>query len=349
MSNRESHTLDKPFTTEGGATIPEPTVTYQSWGTLNRKRDNVILVCHALTGSPEADEWFSGLFGPGQTLDPEQHFIICPNVLGSCYGTTGPTSTNPETGELYQADFPQITIRDIVRLQQLLLNDLKINGIQMVIGGSMGGMQALEWSIMDERVYSAALLGMGKNHRPWAIGISHTQRQAIYNDPNWKGGYYSKDHPPKDGLALARMIAMNSYRHPNDFDEKFSRRLQDGTSQFEVESYLSYQGQKLIDRFDAVSYVRLTQAMDSHDIARGRNGYEGVLQKISIPIVVIGIDSDLLYPPEECRELAELIPQGQYEEITSPHGHDAFLIEFNQINEILKSFNPESTERTTQY
>lgn len=348
MTKLESHTFDKPFVTEGGATIPEPTVTYQSWGTLNRKRDNVILVCHALTGNTEADEWFGGLFGPGRTLDPEQHFIICPNVLGSCYGTTGPTSTNPKTGELYQADFPRITIRDIVGLQQRLLDVWEINGIEMVIGGSMGGMQALEWSIMDERIYSAALLGMGKKHRPWAIGISHTQRQAIYNDPNWNGGFYSQDHPPTEGLALARMIAMNSYRHPSDFDEKFSRRLQDGTDQFEVESYLSYQGQKLIERFDAVSYVRLTQAMDSHDIARDRPGYKEVLQQLTIPITVIGINSDLLYPPEECRELAKLLPRAQYKEITSPHGHDAFLIEFDQINNILLSIEPESTKRTIQ-
>lgn len=332
--------------TEGGTAIPEPTIAYQTWGQLNPERDNAVLVCHALTGNTEADEWFGGLFGPGRALDPEQHFIICPNVLGSCYGTSGPTSVNPETGKPYRADFPQVTIRDIVRLQQQLLDELQITGIEMIIGGSMGGMQALEWCIMDNRVRSAALFGMGKNHRPWAIGISHTQRQAIYNDPNWNDGYYSENNPPNNGLALARMIAMNSYRHPNDFDEKFSRRLQDGTDQFEVESYLSYQGKKLVDRFDAVSYVRLTQAMDSHNIARGRPGYREVLQNLTIPIIVVGIDSDLLYPPEECRELAELLPHSQYKEIASPHGHDAFLIEFNQLNDILKSFEPEPTERT---
>jgi homoserine O-acetyltransferase len=345
-NTNNKHTFDKPFVTEGGAAIPEPTIAYQTWGELNDERDNVVLVCHALTGNTKADEWLSGLFGPGRTLDPEQSFIICPNVLGSCYGTSGPLSVNPKTGEPYRADFPKITIRDIVHLQQQLLDELKISGIKMVMGGSMGGMQALEWSIMDERIRSAVLFGMGKNHRPWAIGISHTQRQAIYNDPNWKKGYYSKDNPPKNGLALARMIAMNSYRHPNDFDKKFGRRLQDGTEQFEVESYLNYQGQKLVERFDAVSYVRLTEAMDSHDVARGRSSYRDVLQQLTIPIVVIGIDTDILYPPEECRELAKLLPRGQYKEIQSRHGHDAFLIEFDQLNAIIQSVEPKLSQRT---
>lgn len=346
MTTIETHTFDTPFVTEGGAAIQKPTIAWQSWGQLNQVRDNVVLVCHALTGNTAADEWFGGLFGAGNLLNPQEHFIICPNVLGSCYGTTGPTSENPETGQPYRADFPEVTIRDMVRLQQQLLDELGIMGIEKVIGGSMGGMQALEWCLMDDRPQSAVLIGMGKQHRPWAISISHTQRQAIYNDPNWAGGYYSEDQHPKKGLALARMIAMNSYRSPNDFDAKFSRRRQDGSDQFEVESYLSYQGQKLVDRFDAVSYVRLTQAMDSHDIVRGRPNYQAITQQLTIPVNVVGINSDMLYPPAECRELAELLPQGQYEEMQSPHGHDAFLIEFDQLNDILQS-EPEFSPRTT--
>ncbi|MEL7833702.1 homoserine O-acetyltransferase MetX [Fodinibius sp. Rm-B-1B1-1] len=345
MSNKQSHTFDQPFVTEGGATIPEPTIAYQTWGTLNDTKDNVILVCHALTGNTSVDEWFGGTFGQNKTLDPNKHFIICPNVLGSCYGTSGPTSINPETNKPYRADFPKVTIRDIVRLQQKLLDKLDINAIELVIGGSMGGMQALEWCIMDERPQSAVLIGMGEKHRPWAIGISHTQRQAIYNDPNWEDGFYSKEQPPKDGLALARMIAMNSYRHPSDFDKKFGRRLQDGQSQYEVESYLNYQGEKLVDRFDAVSYVRLTQAMDSHDIKRSRPRIGETLAGLTIPVKVVGINSDMLYPPGECRELAELLPNGRYEEISSPHGHDAFLIEFDQLNPIIKSLQSERSEQ----
>lgn len=346
MSNKQSHTLDEPFVTENGFSIPDPTIAYQTWGTLNEAKDNVILVCHALTGNTAIDEWFEGIFGKNKALDPDEHFIICPNVLGSCYGSSGPTSTNPETGKPYRADFPKVTIRDIVRLQKQLFDELEINKIELVIGGSMGGMQALEWCIMDDRPQSAVLIGMGEKHRPWAIGISHTQRQAIYNDPNWNDGFYSEDTAPKKGLALARMIAMNSYRHPSDFDEKFGRRLQDGESQFEVESYLNYQGKKMVERFDAVSYVRLTQAMDSHDIKRSRPRIQKMLVELTIPVKVVGIDSDMLYPPDECRKLAGLLPNANYEQISSPHGHDAFLIEFEQLNHIIKALQSKVSKQS---
>ncbi len=348
-STQQSITFDDPFVTEYGETIPAPTIAYQSWGTLNKERNNAVIVCHALTGNTAADEWFDGLFGPGKTLDPESQFIICPNVLGSCYGTTGPTSVNPETGNPYRADFPKVTIRDIVRLQQRLVDHLDITGIEMLIGGSMGGMQALEWSIMDDRPQSAVLIGMGKAHRPWAIGISHTQRQAIYNDPNWNDGYYSEDQPPKDGLALARQIAMISYRSDADYEQKFGRALQNGNQQFEVESYLNYQGKKLVNRFDAVSYVRLSQAMDSHDVARNRKSYEEVLAQVNIPILVIGIESDNLYPVEEQYELVRLLNNARYRRLQSPHGHDAFLIEFDQLNNIIKPFLIETPTRTVYH
>ena len=338
MSNQQSHTFKEPFVTEGGDHLPEPSVTYQTWGTLNKARNNVILVCHALTGNTAADEWFTGIFGPGKTLDPEQNFIICPNALGSSYGTTGPTSTNPQTGKPYRANFPKVTIRDMVRLQQQLLDELQISGIELVIGGSMGGMQALEWSIMDERPQSAVLIGMGKAHSPWAIGISHTQRQAIFNDPNWNNGFYDDENQPKDGLALARMIAMMSYRTEVSYDHKFGRQQQPNDDEFQVESYLSYQGQKLVERFDAVSYVRLTQAMDSHDVARKRTSYKEVLSNVNIPILTIGINSDRLYPVTEQHELTRLLPNGRYRELLSKHGHDAFLIEFSKLNKIIQPF-----------
>lgn len=338
MSEIKSKTFDNPLVTETGYEIPEPTVAYQTWGSLNRQRNNAVLVCHALTGNTKADEWFGGLFGEGKTLDPERHFIICPNVLGSCYGTTGPASVNPETGQAYRADFPEVNVRDMVRLHQRLLDSLGVQGVETVIGGSLGGMQALEFSIMDLRTRSAVVIGMGKAHSPWAIGISHTQRRAIYNDPNWHDGYYDEDSPPEEGLSIARMIAMNSYRSPQDFESKFGRRRQDGSDIFEVESYLNYQGKKLADRFDAVSYVRLTQAMDSHDVAHNRNTYQEILEGVRAPVLVVGIDTDMLYPIEEQKELAGLFPGGQYSEITSPYGHDAFLIEFEQINKLVYSF-----------
>ena len=338
MSDFETITFEQPLLTELGDTIPSPTVSYRTWGELNRQRNNGVLVLHALTGNTEADEWFGGLFGTGKTIDPERHFVICPNVLGSCYGTTGPTSLHPETGEPYRMDFPEITIRDMVRLHQRLLDKLGVAGLEVAIGGSMGGMQALELTIMDPRPRSAVLLGMGKSHSPWAIGISHTQRKAIYNDPKWKSGRYDSENPPADGLALARMIAMNSYRSPADFHTKFARRLQGDTAQFQVESYLNYQGKKIVDRFDACSYVRLTQAMDSHDVARNRGSYEEILGGVRKPVLVVGIDSDMLYPTAEQEELAALLPEGSYAEIRSRYGHDAFLIEFDQINELARPF-----------
>lgn len=344
MSKIYSHTFAKSFITEGGKHISRPTIAYQTWGTLNKARDNVILICHALTGNTRADDWFDGFFGPGKPLNPAEHFIICTNALGSCYGSFGPASINPSTGKLYKADFPQITIRDMVRFDQWLLDELQIMGVELIIGGSMGGMRAIEFSIMDSRIKSAVLLAMGKSHSPWAIGISHTQRHAIFNDPNWQWGYYTADSPPNYGLALARMIAMNSYRSPQDFEAKFSRSVQQDSGQFQVESYLDYQGKKIVDRFNAVSYVRLTQAMDSHNVAFGRGSFQQALKRVNIPILVIGIDSDRLYPVSEQKELAQLLPHGKYAEVTSPHGHDAFLIEFDQINhsiiQFLNQFKP---------
>ncbi|HLR25623.1 MAG TPA: homoserine O-acetyltransferase [Fodinibius sp.] len=344
--NIKTHTFREAFLTEGGDYLAEPTVAYQTWGKLNKKRDNVVLVCHALTGNTAADEWFNGLFGPGKALDADQHFIICPNALGSCYGTTGPTDINPETGAAYRIDFPKITIRDMVRLQQQLFDELQISGIEIVIGGSMGGMQALEWCIMDDRPRSAIFIGMGKAHSPWAIGISHTQRQAIYADPNWNGGRYSNEQSPAQGLALARQIAMISYRSETDYASKFGRHSQPKSNQFQVESYLSYQGKKLTARFDAASYVRLTQAMDSHDVARDRESAEQVLATINIPTLIVGIDSDRLYPPQEQHELAELLPDARYRRIRSIHGHDAFLIEFEQLNNIIAPFLLEIPTKT---
>lgn len=338
MSKLNIHKFSEAFITEGGDGLPQAEVAYRSWGTLNRGRDNAVLVCHALTGNAAADEWFGGLFGAGRLLDPGRNFILCANVLGSCYGTTGPLSVNPETGRPYRAGFPEITIRDMVRLQQRLLDELNIRGIDFVIGGSMGGMLALEFCIMDNRPGAAILLATSKAHSPWAIGISHSQRQAIYNDPRWNDGFYTEGNFPSAGLALARIIAMNSYRSPSDFKSKFGRELQHGEGRFCVESYLDYQGGKLAGRFDAVSYVRLTQAMDSHDVSRNRGGFSDILRGVHIPVLVAGIDTDMLYPVYEQKELAHLLPRGSYAGIRSPHGHDAFLIEFEQINRLGNRF-----------
>lgn len=331
-------TLNKDFVTESGFRFKEPNIAYKTWGSLNKDRDNVILICHALTGHAAADEWFPGLIGPGKICDPEKNFIICINVPGSCYGSAGPWSTNPETGDPFRSDFPDITIRDMVRFQQQLLNQMDIRGIELVIGGSMGGMQALEFTLMDSRIKSAALIAMGKHHTPWAIGISHAQRAAIKADPKWQNGIYPKEDGPSQGIAAARMMAMITYRSPENYDHKFGRKKQGESEQFQVESYLDYQGKKLAGRFDANTYVILSKAMDTHNIERCRPNLHTTIKNLKTPIQVIGIESDHLYPTPEQKELANLFPNGQYSEIKSPYGHDAFLIEFDQLQIIIDQF-----------
>lgn len=331
-------TLNQTWTTESGFDFSSIDIAWSSWGTLNENRDNVILICHALTGNSNAEDWFSGLFKPDGIIDLNKHFVLCINNLGSCYGSTGPNSPNSPTGKPYQADFPRITIRDIVRHQQLLLNFLDIKSVEIAIGGSMGGMVALEFGLMDERIQSVALLAMGKAHSPWAIGISHAQRQAIYADKNWKKGFYDPELPPKKGLSAARSLAMITYRSPQNYEQKFGRDFKETNNQFEVESYLEYQGEKLHNRFDANAYITLTKAMDTHDVSRNRGSFNEALHSLTKPCLIIGINSDLLYPIAEQKELAELIPNSEFKEITSQYGHDAFLIEFEQINHHLKSF-----------
>ena len=330
--------IDHPWITESGFTFSSTEIAWKSWGKLNESRSNVILICHALTGHAAADEWFSGFFGEDGFLDPQQHFILCINVPGSCYGSTGPTSIDPETDKSFQADFPEITIRDIVTFQQQLIDHLQIKEIQLVIGGSMGGMTALEFAIMDERVKAAACLVMSKSHSPWAIGISHAQRKAIYADPAWKEGFYDPEEPPKEGLAAARAMAMITYRAPQNYDQKFMREMHPEKKIFQVESYLDYQGEKLAERFDANSYIILSKAMDSHDVSRGRGGFEEVLGNLKKPALIAGVESDLLYPIYEQEELADLLPISAFVRIPSPYGHDAFLIEFEQMNQHIKKF-----------
>ncbi len=338
MERLELHTFQNQFETESGELLKNPALAWQSWGALNDQKDNVILICHALTGNSDATDWFSGLFDKHSYIDLDKHFVLCINHPGSCYGSVGPTSLNPDSNSSYQAQFPTLTIRDIVQLEIQLLDHLQIKEIEMIIGGSMGGMIALEFCIMDARIRSACLIAMGKSHSAWAIGISEAQRTAIKADKNWNDGFYDENHPPIDGLAAARSMAMITYRSPHNYDRKFGRNWNIQKNRFEVESYLNYQGEKLVQRFDANSYIKLTQAMDSHDVARGRGTAKSVLSQIQIPVLIIGIDSDILYPIHEQIELAELIPNSTFREIKSKYGHDAFLMEFEQINNALKYF-----------
>lgn len=337
------------FEFESGDVLRDVPVEYRTWGTLNEERDNVLLVCHALTGSADVADWWSGMLGPGRALDTDRYYVICINVPGSCYGTVGPTTRDPDTGRPYGPDFPIPTVRDMVRLQRRLLDRLQITGVEVAIGGSLGGMQVLEWALEGEFVKRLIPLGVGGRHSAWCIGWSEAQRQAIYADPKWQDGRYDPDDPPVGGLASARMAAMLTYRSRGSMEERFGRermetpdveldtpRAEGDTPQFAVQSYLQYKGQKLVDRFDANSYVRLTQAMDTHDVARGRGPYEDVIRSITQPALVVGIDTDVLYPLEEQEELARLIPDGELAVLESPHGHDAFLIETDPLNDLVR-------------
>ena len=330
----------RSFTLESGVVLSQVPVAYQSWGRLNERGDNAILVCHALTGDTNVEAWWAGLLGPGHALDTDRYFIVCANVIGSPYGTVSPLTISPETGQPYGGNFPVPTVRDTVALHRALLERLGVRQLALAIGGSLGGMQALEWAMQGDFVRSIAPIGVGGRHSAWCIAWSETQRQAIYRDPRWKGGHYVEDQAPVDGLAIARMIAMISYRTFGSFQDRFGRRAAEGAGDqtFAMESYLHHQGNKLVDRFDAACYVRLTQKMDTHDISRGRGEYLDVLRGIEQPALVIGIDTDVLYPLAEQRELADAIPRGRLAAIDAPHGHDAFLIEQQAVSQLVKAW-----------
>lgn len=338
--------LPEAFTLESGEVLPQVTVAYRTWGSLNAASDNAVLVCHALTGSPDVDQWWQGLMGPGKALDPKRDFILCSNVLGGCYGSTGPRGINPVTSKPYGGHFPAVSVRDMVHVQAQWLNALGIAHLRLVIGGSLGGMQALEWAALyPERVATIAPIATSGRQSAWAIGLSEAQRQAIYADAHWQGGHYRPDQPPVAGLTAARMLAMCSYRHWREFNHRFGRE-QKASGEFQVESYLRYQGDKLARRFDAASYVRLTEAMDTHDLARDRGDYCATLAAIATPALVIGINSDVLYPLAEQRELATLLPNAELEVLDSPHGHDAFLIETGRLNHLILEFRARHVKTT---
>ncbi|MDX2129661.1 MAG: homoserine O-acetyltransferase [Chloroherpetonaceae bacterium] len=331
-------TLQHPLMLESGEVLPAPTVAFRTWGKLSASKDNAILLCHGLTGSADADDWWKPLIAENAAFNPVHDFIIATNVLGSCYGTTGPCSLNPKTQKRYQADFPRITIRDMVALQARLLDELGIKSLKMVVGGSLGGMQVLEWGAMfPNRVRALIPIATSGRHSAWCIGIGEAERAAIIRDPKWNNGFYDERHPPTDGLSTARMIAMITYRTSESFTKRFGREMQD-SDRFRVESYLHYQGEKLNQRFDANTYITLTKAMDTHDLGRGRASYEAALGAISHPALVVSITSDILYVPSEQAELARLMPNAELRHLESDNGHDAFLIDMIPLSDMIREF-----------
>ncbi len=335
-----------PFVLENGARLEELQIAYRTWGKLDNAAENAILICHALTGSADVEAWWPDIIGEGKTFDPGHDFIICANILGSCYGTTGPASLKPCGSVRYRADFPRISVRDMVEVQRLLLDHLGVRNIELVTGPSLGGMQALEWAASyPDRIGSVVPIGVGGRHSAWCIGVSEAQRAAIAADPNWQGGYYSDEAPPEKGLAAARMMAVCTYRSFESFEARFGRE-QRNDEQYQVQSYLRHQGRKINQRFDANTYVTLTHAMHSHDLARGRGTYPDALSQIRQPTLVVSVSTDALYPPAEQRVLAEHLPGARYEVLECDHGHDGFLIETEALGDMIARFR--SANRTDE-
>lgn len=335
------------FTTEAGATISNVTIAYQAWGEL--KDDNVILIEHALTGDSNAAEWWSGVIGPGLALDTDVYCIVCTNVLGGCKGSTGPSSISTD-GAAYGSRFPAISIRDQVDAEWAFLHAIGITHLHAVIGGSMGGARTLEWALKYPDMLDAAfVIAVSARASAWQIGIQTAQISAIERDPHWNGGDYYASQPPTEGLAAARRIAHLTYRGELEIDERFGTQAQAGENplgpfrsnkqRFAVQSYLDYQGYKLTERFDAGSYVTLTEALNRHDIGRGRGGLNKALASCKVPTMVAGVDTDILYPYHQqehlSRNIGNLLAMAK---ISSPVGHDAFLTEARQMDRIIRHF-----------
>jgi homoserine O-acetyltransferase len=335
------------FALESGEKLRPVTVRYAQYGEPNAKGDNVVLVCHALSGSAKVDDWWPELFAEGGLLDLEKYCVIGTNILGSCYGSTGPNSINAETGTPYGAEFPLITVSDIVRAQARVLDHLGVRKLKLVIGASIGGMQALQWATdFPERVEEAIVIGTAPLGA-LGLALNHIQRQAIRLDPRFNNGAYTPNTEPAGGISLARQIAMLSYKSAELFDHRYGRKLNrngedpwtNHAARFDIGGYLDYQGEKFVQRFDANSYISITRTMDTFDPVRKYGSAKEAYGRIKAQVKLVGISSDWLFPPEDVRRLAaEMRAQGvkcDYREIVSAHGHDAFLAEPEKLLEVL--------------
>lgn len=358
----------RPFVLEGGGQLPEVTAAFETWGTLEEGADNAVLVCHALTGDSHAAGpsghghptagWWDDCIGPGRALDTDRYFVVCVNVLGGCQGTTGPASIDPRTGRPYGSSFPVVSIRDMVRVQAAVADHLGVSRWLAVVGGSMGGMQVLEWGVMyPHRVRSLAPLATAAAASPWQIAFSAVERSAIALDAGFGGGdYYGQPagQGPHQGLALARAIAQITYRSDPVYEERFGRASLEPLDtfalwqRFDVEGYLDYHGAKLVRRFDANTYLRLSKAMDLHDVGRGRGGVDLALGRVRAPVLTMAITSDALYPSRLQDELRDVLARRgnavRHVVLDSPQGHDGFLIETDAVGTALADFLSEVQE-----
>ena len=346
---------------DNGSELGPITVAYETYGKLNSAKDNVLIIEHALTANAHAagrhnsDDkypgWWDVMIGPGRAFDTDKYFVVCSNILGSCYGTTGPASVNPETKKEYGQTFPVVTIRDMVQVQKRLIDHLGIKSIKCVIGGSMGGMQAIEWALLyPELVESIALIASGANSNPQSIAIHKVGIRAIIDDPNWNGGHYYGQELPRSGLAIARMIGHITYLNHGWLWEKFGRKHSDPEnmkkrldSKFDIENYLEYQGEKFVDRFDANSYIYIMRAIDIYDAAEGYPDLKDSFSRIKCKkVFVSSFTSDWLFPTYQSKEIVDALTENgidlDYYDIDSPYGHDSFLLEYKELTVYLKSF-----------
>jgi homoserine O-acetyltransferase len=343
MSTLHTYSYPEPFTLESGKKIQELKIAYRTFGRLNAKKDNVIWACHALTANSDVLDWWKGLFGKNSLFNPEEHFIICANVLGSHYGTTNPLSINPVTQLPYYLSFPEFTIRDFVKAHQILASHLKVEQIKVLIGGSLGGQQSLEWSIMEpNRIDNLILVATNAAHSPWGIAFNESQRLAISTDRTF---YAQKPDGGSKGLKVARSIALLSYRTYNAYASTQLESVNDKTDGFRAASYQNYQGEKLCKRFNAYSYWYLSKAMDSHNVGRGRKSIHDALSKVTSNTLVIGVENDVLFPTVEQKFLSEHIKDASFHIIKSEYGHDGFLIETNALTNIIGNFLKESIDK----
>ncbi len=323
------------FRLESGVQLPQLRIAYNTYGTLNENGDNVVWVCHALTANSDVAGWWPHSVERGRFLDPEKWFVVCANFIGSPYGTTAPLHVNPLPGKPYYGDFPRYTIRDMVNAHRILADHLGIDRIHTLVGCSVGGFQAIEWAVMEpERFDRLSLMATDAVATPWTIAIDETQRMCIEADRTF-------GEPRNDagaaGLAAARAIGLLSYRGPSGYNLT-QRDVEEYPAPRRAVTYQRYQGDKLVKRFDAYSYHAILDAFDSHDVGRGRGGLEAAVAEIRAKTLVIGLTTDIVFPPDDMRALAAKIPGSVYAEIQSPFGHDGFLVEHEQLNALMIPF-----------
>lgn len=326
----------EPLVLESGAVLADWEIAYCAYGALAPAKDNVVWICHALTGNAIAEDWWHGLVGPGKTYDPAQYFIVCANILGSCYGSTGPASTNPATGRPYALDFPLLSIRDMVAAHEQLRQALGLERIHTVIGGSMGGQQALEWAVQHPtRFDHLIVMATNARHSAWGIAFNESQRMAILADQTLLDG---TPQAGRRGLEAARAVAMLSYRAYATYHQTQTDPEEGKLEDYRAAAYQRYQGHKLWQRFNVFSYLTLTKAMDTHHLGRGRGPLAAVLAGLTMPTLVVSIDSDGLFPPAEQAFLAAHVPKAQLVRLPSSYGHDGFLVEFGPIGKAIEQF-----------